>query len=237
MLRIVCWKWQPHNYYRTHFNAQAVNVFYNMISRHLHIPHEVVCITDDPTGIDPRVRIVPLWETDPRMKALGGITKPNCYTRLRAFSPEMKDIIGERFCWFDLDCVILKDITPLFDGKEDFRMMASTNPANFYNGSMVLMNAGARAQVWDDFDPATSAQIAAEAGYVGSDQAWISHRLGNGEWLFTGSDGVYPYRYLLNNMNDNDMPNNARIIFFAGKFNPWDKHRQDKHPWLRDNYF
>ncbi len=234
MLRIVCFKWRPLHFYRSYFAAERVNTLRKMVARHLHIPHEFVCVTDDPTGIDEGIRIVPLWEN--KVKEFGGVLKPNCYARIKAFSWEMKELIGDRFCWLDLDCVILNDITPLFMDNEPFRMWNSTNPQNFYNGSMVLMNAGARAQVWEKFDPETSPDIANAAGFVGSDQAWISHVLGYGEKLFTAGDGVYPYRWIRNNFPNDLYPQNARIVFFPGKFNPWDDAIKERHKWVAEHY-
>ena len=60
-LTICCFKWQSPIQYRTKFRAQHVNTLRNMFRRHLHMPHEFVCITDDPAGIDQDIRIVKLW--------------------------------------------------------------------------------------------------------------------------------------------------------------------------------
>jgi hypothetical protein len=229
MLKIVCFKWKPKHFYRTQFSADAVNILRNMVRRNLQLDHEFICITDDPSGIDNDIHIIPLWQNP--IEDFGGITKPNCFKRIKAFSTDMENIIGKRFCWLDLDCVITGDITQLLDNNIDFRIWKSTNPANYYNASMVLMNAGTRKEVWEDFTP-QSPHMAANRGHVGSDQSWISYKLGNKEAKFTALDGVYSYRQIMNRV----LPDNAKIVFFPGKFNPWDSHIQQTHKWVADNY-
>ena len=235
MLKIICFKWRPQFYYRSKFDGESVNILRNMVRRNLKIPHEFICITDDATGISTDIKTIPLWESP--VLGFGGIQKPNCYARIKAFSKEMAGVIGDRFCWLDLDCVITGDITSLLSGDETFRIWEATNPKNFYNGSMVLMDAGARQRVWQDFDPNTSPQAANNAGFIGSDQAWICHKLGNGEALFTREDGVFTYREVRNNYKDNYLPPDSKIIFFTGKFNPWDIELQNRHSWIKRNYF
>lgn len=102
MIRIVCWKWNPlgPKWNRAKYTADHVNRFASMVNRHLSMPHEIVCITDDPAGIDrSAVRIVPMWD-DVREFGM-------CWTRLKVFKPEMADLIGPRFVSIDLDCVIV----------------------------------------------------------------------------------------------------------------------------------
>ena len=70
------------------------------ISDKLTLEHEIVCVTDHPPGSFPsHIRIVPVWDD---WKELGG-----CYRRLKAFAPEMRDVLGPRFAWIDLDCAVV----------------------------------------------------------------------------------------------------------------------------------
>ena len=232
---VVCWKWKSLTPYRSTFNAAAVNILYNMVKRHLHIPFEFICITDDAAGINPDIRIIDLWENP--VPIYGGVQRPNCFYRVKAFSEAMKDIIAERFLWLDLDAVILKDITPLVANDVDFKIWGDTNPTTPYNGSMVLMNAGARKQVYEEFDPKVSPHLGVTKNYIGSDQAWIGYCLGENEQTFTKSDGVYSYRMDIRLKFPLDfVPEEARIVFFHGKHDPWDDQMQQHHKWVRDNY-
>ncbi len=218
MLTFVCFKWQR---IKTGFQlpsvcnytARHVNVLRNMLARHVHVPHRLICVTDAPAGIDPRIAIVPLWD---RCRELGG-----CYNRLWVFSDEAAALFGERFICIDLDCVLTGDCTSLFTRSESF-VMNSYNPAKandkdqFYNGSMIMMDAGCRKSVWDQFDPVDSLQKIAESGEViGTDQAWIRLHLGKCEARWTNADGVYEARQVGYKFKPD-----ARLIFFSGRRDP-----------------
>ena len=110
MLKIVTWLWdtgKPHWKKPIKFDQNHVNILANMFRRHLHIPHEMVCITDQIDGFNENIRIIPLWNDYNRS---GG-----CFRRLKIFSDEMAALIGKRFVSVDLDVVLVGDITPIFD--------------------------------------------------------------------------------------------------------------------------
>lgn len=236
MIQVVCWFWQPIKKYRSQYRAEHVNTFRNMVERHLHMPHEVVCVTDTPKGIDPRVRIVPLWSDFADVPSPHGGYSPACYRRLRAFAPEMKDIIGPRFVSMDLDVVIVDDITPLLQRTEDFIIWGSKLRTTAYNGSMWMMDAGARSQVWTEFDPAKTPHMTRKAGLHGSDQAWLTLCLGAKESTWTPErDGVYAFRSDLKRRRY-ELPEDARIVFFQGANDPWDDFSLRHAPWIREHY-
>jgi len=236
-MKIVTFKWKAKNKYRSEFDAKAVNVLADMVRRNVDagFDYEFICITDDPTGLSRHVNTLSLWPNP--VPDFGGVNKPNCFYRLRAFAEDMKDLIGPRFCWLDLDCVITGDITPILRREGDFIINRSSNIRQPYNGSLVLMDAGARKQVWDDFDPVRSPLLGRQKGYVGSDQAWIGYTLGNDEERFTNLDGVYAYQTDIVAEHDGQLPINASIVFFHGKHNPWDLRLQTLYPWIKDNYY
>lgn len=236
MISVVCWLWPPKPNYRSQFNASHVNIFRNMIERHLHVPHEVVCITNIPKGIDERVRIIPLWDKWAEIPSPHGGISPACYRRLVAFSPEMKDVIGPRFISMDLDVVIVSDMTPIVQRTEDFIIWGSTLRRTPYNGSMWMMNAGARKQIYEEFDPKTVPQMTAKAGFHGSDQAWISYRLGHAEATWTPQkDGVYSFRTDIMQRRYK-LPSDARIVFFQGHHDPQSRHDLARAAWIKEHY-
>ncbi len=202
------------------YTAKHVNILRNMLERHVHIPHRLVCVTDDPTGIDPRIDIVPLWD---KCRDLGG-----CYNRLWVFSKEAGELFGPRFACIDLDCVLLADCTDLFTRDEDF-IINSYYPSRptyldqHYNGGLFMMTAGARASVWDEFEPDRHPEmLQADSRCIGTDQAWIRVHLGKGESRYTRQDGVYEARVI--------PPANARLMMFAGRRDPSISH----HSWVRE---
>lgn len=236
MLSVVCWRWKPHDGYRSTFEPFTVNVLRSMVRRHYSHPHRFICVTDDPKGLDPDIEIVPLWDDFAKVRNPYGAKHPSCYRRLRAFSAEIADIFGPRFVSIDLDCVITGDLTPLWHRSEDFVMWGETNPKTPYNGSMFLMTAGARRQVWERFDPTTSPTLARNAGCFGSDQGWISYVLGPREARWTRADGVYSFRNDLQLTHQKTLPAGARVVFFHGRYDPWHEYVQTTYPWTKEHW-
>lgn len=220
VINIVTFKWKkPSTGYKlknpVEYSAEHVNVLFRAVKRNTTMPFKFVCITDDSTGIDKDIEIVDLWD---KYKSLGG-----CYNRLYIFSEKIKNILGERFVCIDLDCVIVDNIDSILSRQEDFiinKFISKGGHNQIYNGGLIMMNAGARQQVWKDFDPINSLnlldKLRNEKNLVGSDQAWIQTILGNHESMFTESDGVYDFSFL----PDKKLPTNAKMIFFPGKVDP-----------------
>lgn len=202
-----------------------------MISRNLNLEHRFVCITDDTTGLKD-IETIDLWDY-PKVELQRG--KPNCYRRLRAFAPDAADWLGPRILSIDLDVVITGDITPLIDIPDDFKIWGDTAKNTYYNGGFWLMDAGARSHVWDRFTP-NAPNITRSKGMVGSDQAWISHILGPGESKWSTADGVYSFRNHLS-QGSKPLPDDARVVFFHGQYDPWDKRVQSRNPWIKKHYW
>lgn len=233
MLDVVAFKWKPQPGYRSTFGPETVNVLKRMVDRHYRKPHRFTCVTDDPAGIDEDVRIIPLWDDFANIPSPHGGTNPSCYRRLKLFSMEAATLIGPRFVSLDLDCVIVGDMTPVWDRPEDFVIWGDTNPTTAYNGSMMLMTAGSRAKVWTSFDPGTSPRKAKAAQCWGSDQGWISYCLGPNEKKWTRADGVYSWRNDLKQTRA-PLPKDARIVFFHGRDDPWGQPQNTD--WVREHW-
>ncbi len=243
---VVCWRWKAPNAQpldRFRFGPETVNTLKNMVKRHYSQPHRFVCVTDDATGLDADVTVVPLWNDfadipSPHDMLRGRRTvfkNPSCYRRLRMYRADIAETFGTRFVSLDLDTVITKDLSPLWDRPEDIVFWGDTNRHTHYNGSMVLMTAGARPQVWDRFDPRKSPQQAKGAGCYGSDQGWISYCLGPGEAKWSRDDGVYSFRNDIQPTRG-PLPSNARMVMYHGKFKPWDRNVQTVYPWVKAHY-
>lgn len=237
-LKVITWLWSQPNY-RSKFEACHVNTLRSMVARNLSEPHEFVCLTNTPEGVDSSIRVVPV-SIVPDVPVPEG--RPNCFRRLWTFSDEAAEVIGPRILSLDLDCVItgeLDSLIPRASGPIDFKMWGDTARNTQYNGSMVYMRAGSRKQVWDNFiiDPAAAWKRTKASGMIGSDQAWISLTLGRGEAMWTGLDGVYSFRnQIAMRRPKRDLPSNARIVFFHGIPDPWDKAVQRDYSWIREHY-
>lgn len=232
---VVSWKWKPAPGYRSNFGPEAVNVLRRMVQRYYPEPHRFICVTDDPAGLDEGIEVVALWNDFANIPSPHGGRNPSCYRRLRMFHPAIGDVFGQRFVSLDLDSVVTGDLRPLWNREEDFVAWGDTNPlpGSHYNGSMLLLTAGARPQVWTEFDPAISPMRSKSAGCFGSDQGWISFILGKGEARWNRADGVYSFRNEVSALGR--LPENARIVMFHGAQDPWGAYAQ-QIPWVREHW-
>lgn len=240
-LTFVCWKWDSSKYphgrkKRRDFTAQHVNVLYAMLTRHVSIPFRLICVTDDPAGIRPEVEIIPLWE---EFRDKGG-----CFVRLVPFKKDF-NLFGPRFISIDLDCVILRDITPLFERKEDFviwtpqkavRWLPKGQKGPYYCGSFWMLKAGARSIVYDTFKP-DDYHLGFDGRYEGgTDQKHISKILYPREATWTIQDGVYTF---VGDMVRTKHPARftvaPKIVFFNGRFMPDDIECRGID-WIKNNY-
>ena len=236
-LKVVCWKWVTPDGYRSAFTHAQVNTLFNMVTRNYHKPFEFICITDNARHIDSGVRVIPLEQVEKfaHLPSPHGGVNPACYRRLWMYSEQARDVIGERFVSIDLDVVLTGDVTPVWDRPEDFMIWGETLRRTPYNGSMQMMTAGARKHVYDEFDPDTSPMTARKAGFDGSDQAWISYKLGPNEKRWTQQDGVHSFRLHVKPFGGR-MPANARIVFFEGQVDPWSPTARRVCPWVEEHW-
>jgi len=237
MLEVICWLWRPHVAYRSQYSPEHVNILRRMVARNYDKPHRFSVITDQTEGFDPEVRIIPLWDDHRNRESIYGPGSPSCYPRLRAFDESMREIIGPRFISLDLDVVIARDVSPVFDRPEDFLIWGVRGRRTPWNGSMWMMNAGARQHVWDRFNanPEKAIARARGAGFYGSDQAWMNYALGPNENHWSEKDGVYSFRMNIK-PNGGKLPDDARIVFFEGHYDPWNPVTQKLCPWIKEHY-
>lgn len=223
-LLVMAWLWrQPGG--RTLFNATHVNIWAAQIRRHCTLDIELACVTDMPEGIDASIRIIAppgFHDGLQTQKWRGG--RPSCYRRIALFRPDAADVFGaERIVSMDLDVVIGGRIDSILDRPEDIVLCASsqTGARWVYNGSMVLLTAGARPRVYTEFTP-ERAEIASTQ-FVGSDQAWLAYALGRGEATWTPADGVVRW----------GAAQEGPMVFFPGTVKPWEV---VQHPFVAANY-
>lgn len=241
-ITVVSWLWRQRETWNRHYTADHVNALERMVKQHLHIPHKFVCVTDDPAGIN--CRTIPLWPM-PTVKV--GHNKPNCYKRLYAFSKNVGCWFGKRFVSIDIDCLLMpgldgRGITPLLENTDDFRILNGIRDGRGccpYNGSIWMMNTGVREKVWTDFNPLVSPQqswtgvLPNGKRFYGSDQAWIAYKLPE-EKTWTRADGICSY--VKDMKNNTPIPNDCRIMFFAGANKPWMDIVRECNPVIYNEY-
>lgn len=226
-LTVLTWLWsQPGG--RAAYTAEHVNIWAAMVRRHLGLPHRLACVTDMAAGIDASVEIIaPPREFEDVVLPTWGPARPQCLRRLSMFRADAAAMFGERFVCMDLDCVVGGPLDPLFEVADDFRIFRGTSPGRPYNGSMMLLTAGTRPQVYERFTP----QGAVEAGrrFIGSDQAWISQVLGPREATWGPEDGVHWW-------GARPRPAEARLMFFPGGEKPWQVVGRGDDRWVERHY-
>ena len=232
MITLVSWLWKQQGY-PIRYTAKHVNIWANMVERHITIPHRLLCITDDPTGID--IPTLPLWNFEEiESPKWPGRCRPQAYRCLRMFDKEVGLTIGARFCSMDLDCVITGSLDSILNRTEDFLILWSPQERNCYNSSLIIMDAGARQRVWDRFTPYSA--ITASDLYLGSDQAFIRYVLGPNETTLWNRDGIYQFYHSPGIRQSKAIPIDCRIVFFAGNRTPWDPSIKVTQPWVLKHY-
>lgn len=225
MLTVLTWFWQQPGG-RTDYQPTHVRIWADMVRRHLTLPHRLAVVTDVPGDYGHIDVISPPGDFEDVRIPTWGEHMPQCLRRLAMFRPDAASIFGERFVSMDMDCVISGSLDPLFDRLEDFVMYRGTTKARPYNGSMVMMTAGARPQVYEQFTQ--DGAIAAGHRFLGSDQAWISHVLGPGEAVWDAADGVHAWSSR-HNIGD------PRVTFFLQAIKPWE-YVDAGEPFICENY-
>lgn len=214
MITVVTFKWR--GWRGDMYTAAHVNNLEMMLAIHLTVPHRLVCVTDDPKGVN--CKTVPLWDDEHFSDYPKHL--PNCFRRLFLFSNQAVKLFGARALQIDLDCIITGNIDHLIT-KDPFKIVKGMCAP--YNGSMWLLNTGMRPDIWKGLNRQT-AKVAqkrrSESGrrFYGSDQAVMSHQLPNAPTWST-DDGVYSYS---SHIQGRSIPEDCKIIFFAGHIKPWD---------------
>jgi hypothetical protein len=89
--------------YGSKYSSEYVNKLYNTVSRNLILEHEFVCLTEDPTGLNKNIKILPLQQN----KEIDG-----WWYKPMVFNPELP--LSGTVLFLDLDVVIFDNIDYLF---------------------------------------------------------------------------------------------------------------------------
>jgi len=161
MNHIVCVKWG------NKYISQYANVLYNMVKRNTTVPYEFHCITDDPTGLDPHIKVIKL-PNDPWIKSW--------WSKLWMFSADFP--LQGNILFFDLDVIVFKNIDELFTYNPDkFMIIRDFNRCRVKdwkqsNSSVMRWKPGTMNYLWNDFANNPSQVMQQNHG----DQDWIMKR-------------------------------------------------------------
>jgi len=144
------------------YGPEYVERLRNMIERHITIPYELVCLTDDPTPIA-GVRIL--------TKRNQGYAK-GWWHKVHMFDPTLP--LEGRILYMDLDVIICGNIDKIATYKRnDFLGLRDFNRAFFptwkrLNSSVLSWNAGTQTHIWTEFNKSPMAAM-----QLHGDQDWI----------------------------------------------------------------
>lgn len=218
MLKVLTWLWQQPGG-RIRYEPWHVQVWADMVRRNLAMPHTLAVVTDIAADFGAGIEVIPLPRDFENVRIpTWGASRPQCFRRLSLFRRDAGRIFGaERIVSMDLDVVITASLDPLFAGGEDFRICRGTAAARSFNGSMVMLRAGSRPEVFETFTPERA--VLAGRKHVGSDQSWIAHCLAGRQGSYKEAtwgpeDGVVA-------VQQRHLAKVPRMITWPGPIKPW----------------
>lgn len=218
------------------YDGNYVNQSFENVGKVLSTPFKYFCISDDPTGLSSEINYIPLWDY---LKDVGG-----CARRLYVYTPEMKNLIGDKFFFIDLDFLFVSDFSDLYESDTDLKLFEQFNPENpkkyprrFHPTGVV--KAGSAEELYTSFiekDPVEQLKYSRNH-FTGSDQSWINYyirTLKQNSFSVSSmgtANGVYNFRMDIAPKGKH-LPLDAKIIDFAGPRDPRDFTEQ--YTWIKD---
>lgn len=165
------------------YGREYVERLRNMVKRHLTIPYEFVCLTDDQHGID-GVRTI---------YQAPGPYKKLWWHKVHMFDPRLP--VHGRILYFDLDVIIHNNIDKLatnlgnaFYGIQDFNRKFYSN-WKIINSSVLSWRHGSHSEIYDKF-----MQNPAEAQRLQGDQDWI-YKISFNKIKYWPTDWILSYKW------------------------------------------
>lgn len=214
------------------FKPEHVIRLAQLFAEHLTVPHRFVCIVDElPEGFTSVSHGVHWLQTPTKALEMANLRSPegnrfpSCYRRLWSQSKEAAEVLSERVLLTDIDALPVGNMDPVVNRPEPFvgwRPYRDWGRQKRIGGGIYLFTPGANASVWDEFyaDPRSSIAAARNAGFRGSDQAWLSFKLAHKVPVYGLEAGIYSIRDFGTSPL---LPIDARIVQMNGPaaMKPW----------------
>ncbi len=229
---IICMKWGDK------YGSEYVNRLYNMVSRHLTLTFQMICLTDDSAGINPAVHCYPI----PELNLPAGLPERG-WKKLTTFKPNLYSLKGVAL-FLDIDIVIVDNIDAFFtyeanfedsvviirDWKRPWRMVGNSSVYRFNIGMNTYPN------LLNNFEQ-NFAKISSE---VRHEQAYLSNYLREHHHLeYWDKKWCVSFKYQciapipFNFVRAPKLPEGAKIIIFHGEINPPDAIKGGGGKWYR----
>ena len=199
------------------FSSIYVRKLQNAVKRHLNMPYEFVCLTDD-ASID-------FCKTIPLVNNWKG-----WWSKIEVFRAGL--VNTDRIVYFDLDTVILQDINILVQQDYDFIALQSFNPQKRKNpyligsGIMSWRNNWAFNFLYDQFNTEMCfGRFRGDQDYIGSQLIRKGKKFKHWQALI---NGIYSYKRNCKK----GIPKDAKIVCFHGRPRPCNA----KEKWVKENW-
>lgn len=233
---IICMKWG------TKYGAEYVNRLYNMVKRNLTLPFQMVCLTDDTSGIDENVKCYPIPDLNLPSSTPSNLPERG-WKKLTTFKPALYDLKGTAL-FLDIDIVIVDNIDCFFtyqaahddsvviirDWKKPWRMVGNSSVYRFKVGQNTYPNLLSNFE--QNFDTIRQ-QVRHEQAYL-SNYLREHHHLEywDPSWCVSFKyQCVQPFPSSLT--QPPSLPKGAKIVIFHGEVNPPDAIVGKSGKWYR----
>jgi hypothetical protein len=220
-LNIITWLWGDK------YGTKDVSRLANAAANYLRCDHRFYLFSDRRHfGLPSHIRVSAI--SDPNLCAR------HCFCRLRMFDPIWQGWHGMdgKIISLDLDVIITGEIDYLFAGDESFKILKGANASNPnpFNASIMMLQGGAHADVWADFDIDHAGAIPYHE--FPDDQGWINYKLpGAAGWQVGAASGIYAFKKPgWPSGQGDELPDDARIVTFIGSRKP---QQFEYLPWIR----
>jgi len=219
------------------YGPEYVNNLYNMVKRNLTLDYEFVCFTEDTSGINSEITIMPL----PQLPVDGWWYKPMFF--------DTKLGLKGTILFLDLDLIIFENIDKLFTYEitkfliiRDFNRHIIKNYDKF-NSSVFRLDTGTHPQVYTEFVKNANSICRRYPG----DQDWIRKQISK-DFVYWPEEWIQSYKWEMRGKpkfdrqprgkrdfeinGDPKIKPNTSIAVFHGDPNP----HNCKDPWVIDNW-
>ena len=228
MLTVITFKWG------TKYTSAHVNILYRALTKHLHVPFQMVCYTDDAYGLDSMIDSRPIWENLPFVT--------ENYRKLKVFDPSIAEEFDYNYLLLDIDSIITNDISILANANNHILWKSPSIGRRGYvlNTSIVRIVNDSFNWIWTEFlnnHNRVIYQAKSVEGWVGSDQAVVSYFMKEVADTVSEEEGfisVRDYQSLL----QSSLPEHIRFVSFYGKEygDPNDPALREQYPWIEEHW-
>lgn len=212
MQTILCVKWA------TAYSSNYVNRLYHGVRRHTERPTRFVIATDDPTGLDAGIQVLPI----PPIRLPESGLRPGPWRKLALWSRDL-DLDGD-VLFLDLDVVVTGPLDDFFDyepGKLCIIRNWTQRSEGLGNSSVMRFAAKSAPHLVDDFEQdaiALSFRYVNEQTYV-TRQSRLPLAFWPETWCRSFKHGLMP-RFPANLWREVPLPPDTRIAVFTGHPRP-----------------